>query len=69
MVAKKEYPMTKTSTSADTKRESAPRGRGRPVEKPMPDPIPDTPENVARALLSTPPKGEDEWDYLKARES
>ncbi len=50
--------MTKTTT----------RGRGRPVEKPMPDPIPDTPENVARALLTTPPKGEDEWDYLKERE-
>ena len=34
----------------------------------MPEPIPDTPENVARALLTTPPKGEDEWDYLKERE-
>lgn len=27
--------------------------------------IPDTPENVARALLTTPPKDEKEWDYLK----
>ena len=43
------------------------RSRGRPVEKPMPAPIPDTPESVARALLSTPPKGESDWDYLKAR--
>ena len=42
--------------------------RGRPVEKPMPEPIPDTPENIARALLTTPPKKEDEWDYLKERE-
>ena len=42
--------------------------RGRPVEKPMPEPIPDTPENVARALLSTPPKDEGDWDYLKERE-
>ena len=42
--------------------------RGRPVELEMPDPIPDTPENIARALLTTPPKGEDEWDYLKDRE-
>ena len=41
------------------------RRRGRPVEKEMPEPIPDTPENVARALLTTPPKDEDEWDYLK----
>ena len=45
-----------------------PRSRGRPVEKPMPAPIPDTPENVARALVTTPPKGDDEWDYLKADE-
>ena len=44
------------------------RTRGRPVEKPMPEPIPDTPENIARALLTTPPKKEDEWDYLKDRE-
>ena len=42
-----------------------PRHTGRPVEKPMPDPIPDTPENVAFALVNTPPKTEDEWDYLK----
>ena len=44
------------------------RGRGRPVEKPMPEPIPDTPENVALALVTTPPKGDDDWDYLKDRE-
>lgn len=44
------------------------RQRGRPVEKPLPEPIPDTPENVARALVSTPPKDEDDWDYLKGRE-
>ena len=44
------------------------RSRGRPVEKPMPAPIPDTPESVARALVTTPPKDEGEWDYLKADE-
>ena len=32
------------------------RPRGRPVEKPMPEPIPDTPENIMRALLATPPE-------------
>lgn len=32
----------------------------------MPEPIPDTPENVARALMNTPPKRPDEWDYVKA---
>ena len=43
------------------------RGRGRPA-KPMPDAIPDTPENVARALLFSPPKEGDEWEYLKGSE-
>ena len=41
--------------------------RGRPIKNTMPEPIPDTPENIARALLTTPPKKEDEWDYLKDR--
>ena len=40
------------------------RSRGRPVEKPMPEPIPDTPENIARAIVRGPPKKE--WDYMKA---
>ena len=44
------------------------RRRGRPVEKEMPNQIPDTPENVARALLSTPPKEDGDWDYMKDRE-
>ena len=57
--------MTKTAALPDTQDKSVKRGRGRPVEKPMPDPIPDTPENVARALVTTPPKNDDEWDYLK----
>ena len=35
---------------------------GRPP-KPMPEQIPDTPENVAKALMNTPPKKD--WDYLK----
>ena len=32
--------------------------RGRPPKYPMPDKIPDTPENVARAVLNTPPQEE-----------
>ena len=44
------------------------RTRGRPIEKPLPETIPDTPENVARALVNTPPKDEGDWDYLKDRE-
>ena len=39
--------------------------RGRLVEKPLPEPIPDTPENIMRAILNTPPKKDEEWDYLK----
>ena len=29
--------------------------RGRPVEHKLPDPIPDTPENIMKAFLKTPP--------------
>ena len=43
------------------------RKPGRPP-KPLPEPIPDTPENVARALLTTPPKRDDEWKYLRKSE-
>ena len=51
------------------KPEKTKRPRGRPVEKPMPEPIPDTPENIMRAILNTPPKRDDEWDYLKQDKS
>ena len=47
------------------KGEGSKRARGRPVEKEWPDQIPDTPENVARAILSTPPKKDEEWEYMK----
>ena len=38
------------------------RPPGRPTKCPYPDRIPDTPENIARILLTTPPPkdGEDE---------
>ena len=45
----------------------AKRKRGRPA-KLMPDAIPDTPENVARALLFSSPKERDEWEYLNEDE-
>ncbi len=41
------------------------RKRGRPSKRTMPDPIPDTPENVMKAIVETPPKRADEWRYLK----
>ncbi|MCY4503889.1 MAG: hypothetical protein OXE57_20360 [Alphaproteobacteria bacterium] len=42
------------------------RPPGRPAVHPIPRPIPDTAENIARALLRTPPKTRGEWKYLKA---
>ena len=50
------------------KDDKKPAPRGRPVKNTMPELIPDTPENIARALLTTPPKKEDEWGYLKERQ-
>ncbi len=41
--------------------------RGRPP-RPMPEPIPDTPENVMRSILNTPPKKKGEWKYEKEGE-
>ena len=35
--------------------------RGRPIEKP----IPDTPENIAKAMFRVGKKKEGEWRYLK----
>ena len=43
------------------------RPRGRPVEKTMPAPIPDTPENIAKAIMKGPPKKK--WRYLGNRSS
>ncbi len=40
----------------------------RPVGRPpleLPDPIPDTPENIARAVLNTKPKKRGEWLFEK----
>lgn len=42
------------------------RPQGQPP-KPMPDRIPDTPENIMRALIAMPPKKPEEWDYLKEK--
>ena len=46
------------------KRRAVEETRDRPG-RPMPERIPDTPENIIRALLSTPPKKRKEWDFLK----
>ena len=39
------------------------RKPGRPTELVMPDSIPDTPENVARAIMQGPPMKD--WPYLR----
>lgn len=41
----------------------ATKRRGRPAKRDMPEPIPDTPDNIARALLTSPPRDPDEWRY------
>ena len=41
--------------------------RGRPVEKPMPERIPDSPENIAKAMFRVGSKREDEWRYLNKK--
>ena len=38
--------------------------RGRPG-RPMAETIPDTPENIMRAILGTLPKKRDEWDFMQ----
>ena len=53
-----------TNEDTSTKNEKK-RSRGRPVENEMPEPIPDTPENVARAAMQGPPKRE--WRYLNEK--
>ena len=41
----------------------ATKRRDRPAKRDMPEPIPDTPDNIARALLTSPPREPDEWRY------
>ena len=41
--------------------------RGRPVEKHMPDRIPDTPENIAKNLFRVGKKSGNEWHYMKKK--
>ena len=41
------------------------KAKGRPVKYTMPEQIDDTPENVARALMRTPPRKPDEWKFMQ----
>ena len=42
--------------------------RGRPVQHELPEPIPDTPKNIMRALLKTAPRKDDEWKFMRERQ-
>ena len=53
------------STPAYAEPEPEPRPPGRPA-KPMPEAIPDTPENIAKAIMRRPPK--ERWRYLGEEE-
>ena len=47
---------------------TGPNGEKRKVGRPslpMPEPIPDTAENVAAAMFKVPAKKREEWRYLK----
>ena len=48
-----------------TTRKQQKRKRGRPVIRPEPERIPDSAENVLRAVLATPPQKPDDWKYRK----
>lgn len=53
----------------DKETKKGPLPRGRPVEHPMPESIPDTPENIMKAFLDTPPRKRGEWRFVEERES
>ena len=54
-------------TEQDNQTETKKRPVGRPPLE-MPEQIPDTPENIARAVLNTKPKKRDDWRFLKSHQ-
>ena len=38
------------------------------MEHKLPEPIPDTPENIMKAFLKTPPRKREEWKFVQERE-
>ena len=58
----------KSLVPKDGAKESVKPRPKRPVGRPpleLPDPIPDTPENIARVVLNTKPKKRGEWRFEK----
>ena len=58
-----EMRMADTREATEAMKSQRKKKRGRPPVLVMPAPIPDTPENVTRAILSGSPKRD--WDFLK----
>ena len=50
------------------KKQQESKSRGRPPDYPMPEPIPDTPENIMKAILATPPRKREDWKFVQKRE-
>jgi hypothetical protein len=42
---------------------------GRPPTLTMPEPIDDTPENVAEAMMRTPPRKRSEWKFIQEHQA
>lgn len=52
-----------------TKKKQQTKNRGgRPVEYPLPEPIPDTPENIIKAIFATPPRKREDRKFIRQRE-
>ena len=49
------------------KEETVEKPVGRPVTREMPEQIPDTPENIAKAVLTSAVEPEGGWNYLKKK--
>ena len=65
MTSKRKRSVPKEDTKAPI--DSCPkRSVGRPPLV-FPDPIPDTPENIAHVVLNTKPKGRGEWRFEKKK--
>ena len=52
--------------SSSAKQEARRAGRSKFA---MPEAIPDLPENVAKAILSTSPQKRDEWGFMRLKSS
>ena len=54
------------SSVAEQEARQEARKAGRPPLA-MPEPINDTPENVAKAIFRTPPRKRGKWEFMQAR--